>query len=148
MTRQERIFHAVSFELIALAMVLPLATLAIGKQPHSIAAVGIGFSLFTVVWNYIYNLYFDRWFGSNRNERSMIVRVVHSVGFEGGLVFITVPVTAWFLEISLWQAVALELGFLIFFFFYTTGFNWVYDKIQPYQRLCGQYYKLRKYEIE
>ncbi|PHJ40721.1 PACE efflux transporter [Vibrio sp. PID17_43] len=132
MARNERIFHAVLFELIALAIIVPVTSLITGKGSSDLAMVGIGLSLYTVVWNYIYNLYFDKWFGSNREERSLAMRIGHTIGFEGGLIFITIPVIAWFLKITLLQALALEAGFLIFFLFYTTGFNWAYDKLQPY----------------
>ncbi len=97
--------------------------------------VGIGLSLYTVVWNYIYNLYFDKWFGSNREDRSLAMRIGHTLGFEGGLIFLSIPVIAWFLQITLLQALALEAGFLIFFLFYATGFNWAYDKIQPFGKM-------------
>ncbi len=101
MTRNERIFHAVLFELIALAIIVPAASLITGKGSSDLALVGIGLSMYTVVWNYIYNLYFDKWFGSNRTERSLAMRFGHTIGFEGGLIFISIPVIAWFLEITL-----------------------------------------------
>ncbi|MGR5529217.1 PACE efflux transporter [Vibrio alfacsensis] len=135
MARNERIFHAVLFELIALTIIVPVTSLITGKGSSDLAMVGIGLSLYTVVWNYIYNLYFDKWFGSNREERSLAMRIGHTIGFEGGLIFITIPVIAWFLKITLLQALALEAGFLIFFLFYTTGFNWAYDKLQPYGKM-------------
>lgn len=138
MQTKERIFHAMSFEAIALAMIIPASAIITGKATGDLAIVGIGLSLFTVVWNYIYNIIFDRWFGPNRSERSLALRIGHTFGFEGGLIFITVPAMAWFLNISIFGALLLEAGFLVFFFFYATGFNWCYDRIQPYQFLFGQ----------
>ncbi|RJX73735.1 PACE efflux transporter [Vibrio sinensis] len=138
MQTKERIFHAMSFEAIALAIIIPTTALITGKAGGDLAIVGIGLSLFTVVWNYIYNVLFDRWFGSNRSERSLALRIGHTFGFEGGLIFITVPAMAWFLNISILAALLLEAGFLVFFFFYATGFNWCYDKVQPYRFLFGQ----------
>jgi len=29
----------------------------------------------------------------------------------------------------------LEAGFLVFFLFYATGFNWLYDKVQPFSKM-------------
>ncbi|HCG6131153.1 TPA: PACE efflux transporter [Vibrio parahaemolyticus] len=134
MTRNERIFHAVLFELMALAIIVPTAALITGKGSSDLALVGIGLSLYTVVWNYIYNLYFDKWFGSNRADRSLAMRLGHTIGFEGGLIFISIPVIAWFLEITFFQALMLEAGFLVFLF-YATGFNWLYDKVQPFGKM-------------
>jgi len=42
------------------------------------------------------------------------MRLLHTLGFEGGLIFITIPVISWFLSISILQALLLEAGFLLF----------------------------------
>ncbi|MEJ3600964.1 PACE efflux transporter [Vibrio vulnificus] len=133
MTQGERLFHAVAFEFLALAIIVPATSLMTGKGASALAIVGIGLSIFTVIWNYIYNQYFDQWFGANRAERGLKMRLLHTFGFEGGLIFITIPVISWFLSISILQALLLEAGFLLFFLFYATGFNWLYDRVQPYQ---------------
>ncbi|GAA5646759.1 MULTISPECIES: PACE efflux transporter [Vibrio] len=135
MTNKERLFHAAVFELLALIMIIPVSALLTGKGTGQLAMVGVGLSLFTVVWNYVYNLGFDRFAGADRSTRSLAVRLVHTTGFEGGLLFITIPTVAWFLNISLMAAIVLEAGFLVFFFIYTMVFNWGYDKYQPYQWL-------------
>lgn len=133
MKTKERIFHAVLFEVLALMLILPVTSAITGQGASDLAIVGVGLSLFTVVWNYVYNLMFDRVCTVDRNERSLKTRLLHTVGFEGGLIFITVPTIAWFLQMTIPQALMLEAGFLVFFFFYATGFNWMYDRYQPYQ---------------
>ncbi|MDE1313937.1 PACE efflux transporter [Vibrio aestuarianus] len=133
MSAKERIFHAVVFELTALAILIPLSTLITGQGSGDLAMVGAGLSLLAVVWNYQYNILFDRLFGSDRSGRSAKMRLLHTTGFEGGLVFVSIPAIAWVLEITLWQALILDIGFLVFFFIYTMVFNWCYDKWQPYK---------------
>lgn len=133
MNNKERIFHAVLFEVIALVIIIPVSSIITGKQSSELAVVGIGLSLFTVVWNYFYNMGFDNVFGEERAVRALKLRIAHTAGFEGGLIFITVPTVAWFLDISILNALLLEAGFLVFFFFYATGFNWLYDRYQPYK---------------
>ncbi|USD40178.1 PACE efflux transporter [Vibrio sp. SCSIO 43135] len=137
MTTNERVFHAITFEMVALAIIVPVTSLLTGKSGNELLVVGICLSIFTVVWNYVYNIGFDKLFGDNRSDRSLKLRLAHTAGFEGGLIFVTVPAIAWFLNISWLGALAVEAGFLVFFFFYATGFNWVYDKYQPYKRLFG-----------
>ncbi|MCJ2377548.1 PACE efflux transporter [Vibrio sp. ZSDZ34] len=134
----ERMFHAFSFELIALAIIVPVVSFFSGTQSYELAVVGIGMSVFAVAWNYVYNLMFDRWYGARREERSAKLRVLHALGFEGGLIFFTIPLIAWYLQVGLLAAVVIEGGFLVFFFFYTTIFNWLYDKYQPYQWLFSR----------
>ena len=136
MKNKERIFHAALFEVIALAIIIPVSSMITGKETSELAIVGVGLSLFTVVWNYLYNIGFDRIFGEDRTGRSLTLRIAHTAGFEGGMIFITVPTVAWFLGISIFNALLLEAGFLVFFFFYATGFNWLYDRYQPYKLMA------------
>lgn len=138
MQTKERIFHAVSFEALALAIIIPVTSLITGKGTSDLALVGIGLSLFTVIWNYAYNIAFDRLCAVPRQQRTFRVRLLHTFGFEGGLIFITVPSIAWFLAIGLLESIMLEAGFLVFFFFYATGFNWCYDRVQPYRWLTAR----------
>lgn len=58
------------------------------------------------------------------------MRGLHAVGFEGGLVVIVVPLAAWWLGISLWQAFLLDISLLLFFLPYTYVYNLVYDKLR------------------
>lgn len=136
MGRNERIFHAVVFEIIALLMMVPLAAWFSGKGTGDMALVSIILSVTATVWNYIYNVYFDRWFGGERIQRGLMMRISHTLGFEGGLLLITIPFVGWFLQMSLLETLALEAVFITFFLFYTLGFNWLYDKYQPYRALA------------
>jgi uncharacterized membrane protein len=56
-------------------------------------------------------------------------RAAHAAGFEGGLVVMLVPLFAWWLEISLWQAFVLDLGLVLFFMVYTFLFSLAFDRI-------------------
>lgn len=114
MKTTERIFNALLFEAIALAIIIPVSALISGKGTSELVIVGIALSLYTVVWNYFYNLGFDRVFGANREQRTLKTRILHTFGFEGGLIFISIPTIAWFLQIGWLAAMGLEAVFLIF----------------------------------
>lgn len=133
----ERIFQAVMFEVIALAIIVPATVMLAGMEAGKMGVVGIGLSLFAMVWNYAYNIVFDRLAGSDRSARSLISRVVHACGFELGMIVITLPVMAWYLGISWLSALVLEAGFLVFILVYTYVFNVLYDKYQPYRKWFG-----------
>lgn len=139
MQTKERIFHAISFEALALAIIIPVTAIITGKGTGDLALVGVGLSIFTVVWNYFYNIGFDRLCRIKRNQRNIKIRILHTLGFEGGLIFLTVPTIAWWLSIGLLEAAMLEAGFLVFFFFYATAFNWGYDRLQPYKRFVTRF---------
>ncbi|MCG9730047.1 PACE efflux transporter [Shewanella sp. Isolate13] len=130
MTVKDRIIHAILFEAVALAIIVPAASMLSGTEATSMLAVGVGLSIYTVIWNYFYNIWFDKQFGSDRVNRTLKMRIGHTCGFEGGIIFITVPAIAWFLGITLLQALVLEAAFLVFFFFYAVAFNWCYDNIK------------------
>tara|TARA_R110000751_G_scaffold307898_2_gene434367 strand:+ start:148305 stop:148721 length:417 start_codon:yes stop_codon:yes gene_type:complete len=130
----ERIFQAIFFEVTALALVVPATVVIAGLETQKMLIVGMGLSLFAMFWNYIYNIVFDKWVGQNRIERGGWVRIFHALGFELGMVVITLPALTWYLNISWLAAVTLEAGFLIFILIYTFVFNWLYDRYQPYTK--------------
>ena len=59
----------------------------------------------------------------------MARRVAHALGFEAGLVVMLVPLFAWWLGVSLWQAFVLDLGLIVFFLVYTYVFNLGFDRV-------------------
>ncbi|PKI07098.1 hypothetical protein CXF78_07145, partial [Shewanella sp. 11B5] len=98
MQRRERVFHAVSFEVIALAFIVPVSAMLVEKNSTDMLIVSICLSLFAVLWNYVYNILFDKLNGSDRVERKIGIRVVHALGFEGGMLFFTIPLVSWYLS--------------------------------------------------
>ncbi|WP_394200204.1 PACE efflux transporter [Shewanella waksmanii] len=128
MNTKQRITHALLFEFFALIIVVPLATLFAQKDAADMMVVAVGLSIYAVVWNYFYNIAFDRYFGAERSSRTVMMRIVHTLGFEAGIIVVTLPVVAWFLGISLLSALVLEAAFLVFFFFYAMIFNAIYDR--------------------
>ena len=132
-TTRDRIRHAISFEVIGILTIVPLG--AIGFD-HHIADIGvvaiIGASIATL-WNYAYNLLFDkamkRWKGTV--HKTVLQRVIHAVLFEAGLLVVTLPVFALYLGIGLWEAFIMDVAFALFYLVYAFVFNWAYDVIFP-----------------
>jgi uncharacterized membrane protein len=73
---------------------------------------------------------FDRALKHYNLVRNAWVRVVHALLFEGGLVAVGVPLIAWWLNVSLWQAFLLDIGVLLFFLPYTYVYHWAYDVVR------------------
>lgn len=61
--------------------------------------------------------------------RSLKRRAAHAMGFELGFVFMLVPLFAWWLDITLWHALVLDVGLALLFLVYTFAFNWAFDKV-------------------
>ena len=87
-------------------------------------------SAIAILWNLSFNALFERWESRQKvRGRSLRRRIAHAIGFEGGLVAFLVPVFAWWLDVSLWQALVMDLGLVVFFLVYTFVFNWVFDRV-------------------
>lgn len=125
---QRKIVYVALYEAIAIACTT--AGLA-GLADHDAGAAGIAAVLASataVVWNLVYNTLFEAWEARQATRgRSLLRRVVHAIGFEGGLVLAIVPMLAWALEMSLVDAFMLDIGLVVFFVVYSFAFNWAFD---------------------
>ena len=130
MSTKERIFHSLLFEGLALIILIVLGNLVGGIDTSTMTGVAIFMSLMAMTWNYVYNLIFDRWFGENRIERSMTTRILHSIGFEIGLLFATVPFLMWALQMDFLSVLILDMGMVIFFLVFSVVYNWIYDQVR------------------
>lgn len=103
-TTRDRIRHASCSRSSASAH-HPARIVLFGLHASDMGVIGIGSAVTATVWNYVYNLGFDRtmqrWAGHTR--KSLLLRVAHSVLFEAGLLVILLPAIAWYLGISLAQ---------------------------------------------
>ena len=115
------------YELIAI-LASGLLFMAIGQQPGASGVMAVAASVIAVLWNLAFNMAFERWERRQSVKgRSFTRRIAHAIGFEGGLALILVPLMAWWFGVSLWQALVMEIGLMVFFLVYTYVFNWVFD---------------------
>jgi len=126
----ERFFQALLFEVLAIAICAPLGAWLLGYPLAHIGWLTLMISLIAMSWNMLFNLLFDRTQRRMGFDRTVMVRVVHSVLFEIGLLLAIVPLAAWWLGIGLWQAFVLDIGIALFFLPYTFSFNWTYDVLR------------------
>jgi len=129
----DRIRHALSFEVLALLIVTPLASWIFGFAMLDIGVLAVAASTLATLWNYVYNLIFDRAMLRlvGRVQKTLRDRVVHAVLFELGLLIVLIPIIAWYLNIGLWQAFVMDASFSLFYLVYAFVFNWAYDAIFP-----------------
>ena len=133
-TTADRIRHSLLFELIGLVTCTPLASWILDKGLVQIAALSIMLSLTAMCVNYIYNLLFDLTLvrlGRPVNVRPIWMRVIHAMLFEASLLFFTIPMVAWWLDMTLLTAFLTDMGFTLFFLIYAFVYNWVYDVVFP-----------------
>ncbi len=126
----ERIFQAIGFELLAILICTPLLAWLLQKPLLDMGAVTVLIALLALGWNVLFNRFFDRVLVRLHVTHNAWVRVVHALLFEGGLIVMGVPLIAWWLSVSLWQAFLLDIGVLLFFLPYTYVYHWVYDVLR------------------
>lgn len=127
---KERFFHALGFEVLAIAICAPLGAWLLGYSLAHMGLLTLMVSLMAMTWNMVFNAIFDRAQRSMGFQRTLGARAVHAVLFEIGLIIAVVPLAAWWLDIGLWEAFVLDIAIVLFFLPYTFGFNWAYDHIR------------------
>ena len=127
---KERFFHALGFEVLAIAICAPLGAWLLGYSLAHMGLLTLMVSLMAMSWNMLFNALFDRAQRRMGFERTLAARAVHAVLFEIGLIIAVVPLAAWWLDIGLWEAFVLDIAIVLFFLPYTFGFNWAYDYLR------------------
>lgn len=129
----DRVRHALAFEIIGLAIFIPLFSWILQKNADEIGVIGVVSAFTATTWNFIYNWGFDlamlRWVGTL--HKTVAVRVLHAVLFEAGLIVLLIPFIAWYLGISLWAALVMDIAIVVFYLVYAFFFNIAYDRVFP-----------------
>lgn len=104
--------------------------MAIGQDLSSSGVMAVVASAMAICWNLAFNWLFEKWESrQTKKGRSVLRRVAHAIGFEGGLGCMLIPLMAWWFGVTLWEAAVMEAGLLVFFGLYTFAFNWCFDRI-------------------
>lgn len=128
--RTRRLLQAVLYEVFALAAVGPALAWLFNAPLGSTAALTVLMSSIALGWNLVFNGWFERWEARQpQHGRSLRRRLLHGLGFEGGLVLVLVPLMAWWLGTSLHTAFVANLGVMAFFFVYAVVFTWAFDRV-------------------
>jgi len=126
---KRRIVHALSYEIILL-VIIAIALSFIFKMPMEVTGtLGIAMAVTSVIWNMIFNHFFEKFEAKRKLKRTVGVRILHAIGFEGGLMLATIPMVAYALNMSLAQAFITDLVLTMCILVYTFIFQWCYDHI-------------------
>jgi uncharacterized membrane protein len=127
-----RIVHTIGFEVFGVVIFTPFAVFVLNKSVFEIGILAVVISVIAMIWNFIYNYIFDSIegsFGHHRSKRKLIMRVMHALLFEIGLLVVTLPLVAYWLDMSLIKALLVDIGFVIFYIVYAFVYNYIFDKI-------------------
>lgn len=127
---KRRVIHTVSFEVIGLILAVPLFAWIFKDGFAHIGIMTVVMSLIAMVWNMTFNKLFELWEArQDDHHRTVKRRIAHALGFEGGLLLATLPLIAWWMQMSLWHALLTDLGYMLFFLVYGFVFNCGFDRI-------------------
>lgn len=126
---RRKLVYVCLFEGIAITLVSGVLLLLGHDALHS-GATSVASSLVAMGWNFVWNSLFERWEARQADRtRTFRRRAAHALGFEIGLTLFLVPLFAWWLQISLLQALTLDISLLGFFLVYTFCFSWLFDRV-------------------
>lgn len=126
----ERVLQSILFELLAISLSIAGLVLFTNHDLTALSGTMIVIASIAMVWNYFFNYFFDKVVTGDKDKRSFSLRIVHVLLFEAGLLALTIPVMAYILNVSLWDAFIMDLGVTIFITIYAFVFNFSYDKLR------------------
>ncbi|MGK2719725.1 PACE efflux transporter [Serratia sp. CY68758] len=127
---KRKLVYVTAYEIIGMAIsALGLALLS-GHAPSSTGPLAVVITTIAVSWNFIYNSLFEWWESRQASRtRTLKRRILHAVGFQLTLVVYLIPLIAWWMGITLWQALLLDMALIVIIPCYTLLFNWAFDKL-------------------
>lgn len=127
---KERIFHAVIFEVTANVIIALSLAWLINVSVLQSGSLSVISALIATAWNFAFNKFFDSLQKKYRFQRTLLVRAIHAVGFEAGLIITLISVAMVMLDLTMTEAFFVEIGLALFFLPYTMLFNWLYDYLR------------------
>ena len=129
LNNKARIIHAIFFELGALVLFVIILAPIFDRSASELGAIGIAFSLLTVILLYFYNHLFDTALlkYTGKMKKTSKVRVLHALLFEVSLIIVFLPIIIWWLGISIVEALVLEAAAISFMVIYTYIFHWIVE---------------------
>ena len=140
-TSRDRIRHALLFEIIMILVCTPLLSFILHKPLETMGVMGVIMSLLAMGWNYLYNLLFDHALirlDRPLYPRSLVMRTVHALLFEGGFALVSIPMVMVWLHFSFFNALMFDLAFLLVVPIYTLLYNGLYDRVFPMEGFSGE----------
>lgn len=127
---KRRLVHAISYEVILL-VIIAIALSLIFSMPLEVTGIlGAIMAVISVIWNMIFNHYFEKIEHKYQWQRTIRIRILHAIGFEGGLMLATIPIIAYMMNMSFIEALILDFGLTMCILVYTFIFQWCYDIVE------------------
>ena len=131
----DRVRQVALFELGGLALITPPFAWASGVPLTDSLGMLAVIALIAALWNGAYNTSFDwiegRLTGRHADRRPWRLRAVHALGFEGGLLLLTLPVVMAWTGMGWLAALVADAALALAYVVYAFVFNLAYDRLFP-----------------
>ena len=131
----DRLRQVALFEIGGLVLISPPFVWLSGVPATDSIGLLLILALIAAIWNGAYNTSFDwiegRLTGRTADRRPWALRAAHAVGFEGGLLLMTLPVIVLWTGMDWLTALVADIGLALAYMVYAFGFNLAYDRLYP-----------------
>jgi uncharacterized membrane protein len=139
---RDRLRQIVLFEVGGMVLLTPPFAWASGVPfADSIGLLAL-LALLAALWNGAYNTGFDwidgRLSGRCADRRPLSLRVLHAVGFEGGLLLMSLPVVMGWTGMGWLEAFVADIVLAGVYAVYAFGYNLAYDRVFPIEALGAE----------
>lgn len=138
----DRLRQVTLFEIGGLLLITPPYVWLSGQPTGESFVLMTVMALLAAVWNGAYNTAFDwlegRLTGRAADRRPWLLRAAHAIGFEGGLLLLTLPVMVLWTGMDWLTALVADIGIALAYVVYAFGFNLAYDRTFPISPLPGR----------
>lgn len=125
-----RVVFVAGYESLSVIFTMFVLSALLGHGGGESTLLAILLSTVATVWNYLWNTLFEaleRRAGAT--GRGLAARAVHALGYEGGVLLVTIPLVSLMLGVSLIEALMIEGGLLVFFLAFTVVYTWAFDRV-------------------
>ncbi len=125
-----KITYAVTFESLGILLASGLLLVLSDAPADQTLLLSVISATVALIWNVAFNALFEYWEARQPVKgRPLTLRALHAVLFEAGLTVTMVPFMAWWLDVTLCQALQYEFALILMFLTYTYAFTWAFDRL-------------------
>lgn len=125
-----RVVYVAGYEVLSVLFSVFVMSSMLGHGGGQSTLTAILLSTAATIWNYLWNTMFEAYERRvGATGRGLGARVAHAIGYEGGVLVVTIPLVSFMLSMSFLEAAMLEFGLLVFFLIFTAVYAAIFDKI-------------------
>lgn len=136
----DRVRQVIAFEIGGLLLITPPFAWASGVAAGDSLGLLALVALIAALWNAVYMTAFDwvegRLTGRTADLRGKLARVVQAIGFEFGLMLISLPIVMAWTGMGWIDALLADVGLALAYAAYAYVFNLAYDRVFPIAKAC------------